>query len=417
MYLREKFASLNVAVHTENDEIALVRDLATEVADWSRTAEMTAIRDRWVGVTEMRPVDRPPVWCNPVGCWSELLPPELLACRNPELREMEEYFKKLLIKRAIGDDTWVHPRYDIAPVFEVEPANRWGFDIQVEKLGEEGSAWRYLPALKEAADFDRLTIPRYRFDPAATARRKERYEALLGGAMPVRVNALGAYFSVATICVEAAMLRGMEPLMMDMISEPELVHRLMTVMMRGVMNQLDALEASGLLFPNIDSAMLSSDPLRANPEKKYTLKDCWIHGNSQEFDQVSPQMFEEFLLNYQKPIFERFGAVCYGCCENLTRKLDAVLEIPNLKLLTCSAWTDLDTLVDKAGKRCCIMWRHKASDVVCPHDLKDFESKLKTQIATLGDASFQVVLRELQTLMGHSDRLREWTESCKAALA
>ena len=74
MYLKEKFASLNAAVHTETDEIALVRDLAAEVADWSHTAEMAAIRDRWVGVTEMRPVDRPPVWCNPVGCWSELLP-------------------------------------------------------------------------------------------------------------------------------------------------------------------------------------------------------------------------------------------------------------------------------------------------------------------------------------------------------
>jgi hypothetical protein len=31
-------------------------------------------------------------------------------------------------------------------------------------------------------------------------------------------------------------------------------------------------------------------------------------------------VFEEFLFAYQKPIFERSGAVCYGCCENLTHK-------------------------------------------------------------------------------------------------
>lgn len=397
---------------TPEKEIALVRGLAARISEYARTPEMAAIRKRWRDSVEMRP-NTPPVWCNPVGCWKELLPPESLACRTPELRELEEYFKRLLIKKDIGDDTPVSDVYDISPVLLSVPANEWGLDIRTEKLDADGSAWRYLPALESEEDFDRLAIPRYHYDIPETERRRELYQSLLGDAMTVRINPLGSYFSAATICLQAAWLRGMEPMMMDMILDPGLVRRLMATISRGVLNRLDAVESSPWLFPNTESAMLMSDPLRPGGNEKISLKDCWIHGNSQEFDQVSPEMFEEFLFAWQKPIFERFGAVCYGCCENLTHKLDPILALPNLKLLTCSAWTDLPTLVDKAGGRCCIMWRHKASDVVCPHDLKQFAADIKEQADQLSGCHYQVVLRELQTLMGHPGRLREWTDLCR----
>ena len=415
--MEKRSASVTVTLHSPEDEIAFIRELAASVKTLAETPRMQKIKQRWRDVTEMRKTDRPPVWCNPVGCWNELLPEDRIACKRPECRELELFFRKQLIKNEIGDDTIIHPFYEISPVFDVMPENRWGIDIRREMLDETGSAWRYLPSLITESDFDRLQIPVYRYNPEKTREKLELYRNILGENFKVRINPLGSYFSVATICLEAAMLRGLEPMMMDMILQPKLVHRLMKVIHDGVMNQLDAIEASGLLFPNIDSAMLSSDPLRVNHSGKFTLADCWIHGNSQELDQVSPEMFEEFLLNYQKNIFARFGAVCYGCCENLTKKLDMVLRIPNLKLLTCSAWTDMQTLVDKAGKRCCIMWRHKASDVVCPDDLAGFKKKIEEQIRILNGCSYQVVLRELQTLMGHENRLREWTGVCLEALS
>ncbi len=395
----------------------MVRELAARIMEIASETRMKDIKQRWRDVNAMRRPDRPPVWCNPVGCWPELLPESMIVCRTPELRQMEIYFKRLLIKYEIDDDTPVNPFYDLSPVIEVTPANIWGIDIRQEKLDAAGSAWRYLPALNTPEDFDRLVVPHYRYDREATTARYETGRDILDGIMPVRMNPFGPYFSVGTICWGAAMLRGLEPLMLDMIDAPELVHRLMQTMTDGVMNQLDCLETSGLVFPNINSAMLLSDPLRDNPAGPYTLQDCWIHGNSQEFDQVGPAMFEEFLLNYQKSIFSRFGAVCYGCCENLTRKLDMVLAIPNLRLLSCSAWTDLPLLVQKAGERCCIMWRHKASDVVCSSDTAALSRQIFEQAEILKGCSYQVILRELQTLMGHDDRLREWTLISKEAVS
>jgi len=53
--------------------------------------------------------------------------------------------------------------------------------------------------------------------------------------------------------------------------------------------------------PNPAAVLLR--PLHAKADGSYSLANCWCAGNSQEFDQVSPAMWEEFCLQYQKPIF------------------------------------------------------------------------------------------------------------------
>jgi hypothetical protein len=128
-------------------------------------------------------------------------------------------------------------------------------------------------------------------------------------------------------------------------------------------------------------------------------------------------MWEEFCLAYQKPIFERFGLVGYGCCENLTHKLDGVLSIPNLRIVVCSAWTDLERVLEKAGRDYCVMWRQKAGDVVFPDDDATIRRDLLDGARRLQGRYYQIVLRELQTLAGHPRRLHEWTRHAKEAAA
>jgi len=408
-YCGKLFDNLNRLADSPDGERRLVRELALRIQELARAPRMRAVKQRWKDVLANRKADRPPVWCNPVGCWAELLPEATIVCRDPVCRELEVHCKRVLIKAEIGDDTPINDTYMVESVLDVAPANTWGVDILRERLDAAGAAWRYRPALETAADFGRLVVPAYRFNQEATAAACDRRREVLEDALAVVTSPIAGYYSGGTLCLPAAELRGMEPLMLDMIEAPELVHKLMDILCRGELARLDAAEASGRILPNTDSAMFLSEPVRDNNSGVYDLRDCWVHGNSQELDPVGPSMFAEFLLEYQKRVFERFGAVCYGCCENLTRKLDAVLEIPNLRLLTCSAWTDMPTLVEKAGGRCCIMWRHKASDVVCPDTTDSLKKIVREQARLLKNCRYQAVLRELQTLMGHNDRLREWT--------
>jgi hypothetical protein len=280
----------------------------------------------------------------------------------------------------------------------------------------DGGAWAYDPPLRTEEDFGRLRLPVFTYNEGVTRERLERAADLLGDLLPVK-RVCGPPLH-AILGNPAADLRGLERMMVDMAVEPALMHRLMGYLRDAVLGAMDQVQAAGILTPNDTGPMTCSDPI--GPEAadgRITYRNCWCSANSQEFDQVSPPMWEAFCLNYQKPIFERFGLVAYGCCENLTHKLDGVLSIPNLRVLVCSAWTNLDTVLGRTGARHCIMWRQKASDVVFPEDAGPIRRDLEEGLARLRGRPYQVVLRELQTLAGHPDRLHVWTALAKEAAA
>lgn len=401
------------------DERSYVRELAAMCAEIAGEPRMAPILERWRDVNSGRMPDRAPVWCRPAGCWAEMLPEYSLVCQDPFLRKMEHYFRQTLLRRDIDDDHPVYKYFKVNAVINESPNPPYGFEPKRHSLDEEGSAWGYETALQTEDDFKRLTVPQYKFNKEKTAEIFEETAALLDGIMETKVTAVNGFFSIATVCTQAANLRGMEQMMMDMILEPHLMHHLVQVITAGVMNYLDAIEESGLIFPNIDEPMLLSDPLRPEPtDGKYTLKDCWCAGNSQEFDQVNPEMTQEFLIDYQNKIFERFGAVCYGCCENLTKKIDQVLTVPNLRVFVSSAWSDLAKIVERTDPdKHCIMWRHSASDVTCLDTLDKVRKDTETGAEILEGRRYQVVLRELQSLFGRENRIYDWAQMCKEIVA
>ena len=63
------------------------------------------------------------------------------------------------------------------------------------------------------------------------------------------------------------------------------------------------------------------------------------------------------------------------------------------------------------------MWRQKASDLVAlaagvfPDDVETIRNDLEQAGKQLQSYYYQIVLRELQTLSGHPDRLHRWTRA------
>jgi hypothetical protein len=101
----------------------------------------------------------------------------------------------------------------------------------------------------------------------------------------------------------------------------------------------------------------------------------------------------------------------------LTHKIDKVLTIPNLRIFVCSAWTNLDTVLNHIDTNYCIMWRQKASQVVFAENPNDLRHDLEEGARRLRGRRYQIVLRELQTLRNHPDRLHLWTHLAKETAA
>ena len=391
----------------ESGQREYVRDLAKQIADIAVAPENERIKQRWRDVNALRKPDRPPVWCRPVGAWPELLPEESLECEDPYLRGIERGFRQTLIKRDIADDSPVEPWFGVRAAFDYDPPNVWGVDASKKRPNSAGGAWAYDPHLRTPADFDNLRLPTLSYNKTRTEERLSQAHELLGDILPVKPTC-GAPLS-ATLGTAAADLRGLSQMMVDMMSEPELMHRLMAHLRDGVMQAMDHVEKTGLLTPNNTGPMTCSDPVGQETDGNYTFKNLWVSLNSQEFDAVSPEMWEEFCLAYQMPIVERFGLCQYGCCEDLTHKMDGVMRIPNLRVFVSSAWTDLDRVIDSVGDRHVIMWRQRATDVIYAQDTDVLKRDLQNGVKKLTGCRYQIVLREIQTLAGNLDRLHEWT--------
>ncbi|MBP8955260.1 MAG: hypothetical protein KBI47_22920, partial [Armatimonadetes bacterium] len=83
----------------------------------------------------------------------------------------------------------------------------------------------------------------------------------------------------------------------------------------------------------------------------------------------------------------------------------------------CSAWTDLDRVIEACGDRYTIMWRQPATEVVRHDGLEPIRRHLEDGLRKLRGCHYQVVLRELETLSGHPNRLREWADIAKELAA
>ncbi len=386
---------------------AIVRELAARVMELATSEEYEARRQRWRDVNERRRPDRAPVWCRPAGVWSQIISQDALQCTDPLCRSVEYTLRQHLYKDWVGDDHIVEPWWGVGAVWKCDAEHTWGLPTHVSTGTTELGGFRYHHPIETPEDYERIRVPEFTCDLEETERAASRMADLLGEVMPVRMTGSPPLGPQLSVYLEQ--LRGMAPMMEDMAFRPELVHRAMAKLTEGVLRAQRAAEDSGILTTNHHEPMFCSDPLNEPPtDGPVGLHNLWVAANSQEFDQVSPAMQEEFLLNYQKVLFQQFGAVQYGCCENLTTKTEIVLRIPNLRIFVCSFWTDLNEVIEACGGNYTIMWRQSSTQVTMPEDLEEHRQHLESGLKRLQGHYYQVVLRELETLWGRRERLREW---------
>lgn len=396
------------AAFPKND-LTIVRDLATQVMELAQSEEYERRRQRWRDVNELRKPDRAPVWCRIALAWREILPEDDLQCEDPACRNVERSLRRDLFKDSVGDDHIFEPWWGVGAAIRPEEPPVWGLQTKQSIGSTEMGGFKYHHPIETPDDYARLRAPRFYHDAEASAHSVAQMQEMLGDAMPVRLTGYPPLIPMMQNYLEA--LRGMGPLMEDLAFRPELVHRAMAKLTEGVLNGMRVAEEAGVLTTNHHEPMFCSDPVNDPPDDgPVGLHNLWVAANSQEFDTVGPAMHEEFLLSYQKVAFQSFGRVQYGCCESLSNKTEIVLGIPNLRIFVCSFWSDLEKIIEACGTDYCIMWRQSAAQVTLPDTLDEHREHLEHGLSQLQGHSYQIVLRELETLKGHPGRLHDWAK-------
>ncbi len=258
--------------------------------------------------------------------------------------------------------------------------------------------------------------PHHLIDEKETARNEMRVCEAVGDILPVVVDRAPVYrMWNGDICTQLAYLRGLEQVMWDMADDPQWLHELLAFMRDGILSTHDAAEAAGdwRLCDHQNQAMPYAEEL-PDPSADMAAvsrKQLWCFMAAQELTLVSPAMHDEFMLRYQLPILAKFGLTAYGCCEDLTEKIDMLRQIPNLRRIAVAPSANVARCAEQIGEDYVLSYRpNPATMVCCGFDPDYVHAKLGEDLAACRGCHVDITLKDVETVQGDIERLRRWVD-------
>lgn len=388
----------------------VLRRLAGQVAELAARPGEAEKRERWIRHNDLRP-GVPMIFCDPENGWNEIITEAQMKCQGELALRWEMVLRKELFwGQTMGDDRVVEPYFNVGHVYT---ESDWG--MHEKKVGgDHGGSYSWEAPLKSYDDFDKLRFPVIAVDRNASAALIQTASDCLGDILTVRQRT--SWWWTLGMTWTLANLRGLEQIMIDMYDEPDNLKRIMDFLSRGHLAKLDFLESNGLLFSNANDTYVGSGGFgytRQLPQDKtpVTTRDMWGFCESQETTSVSPEMFAEFIWPYQKPIMERFGLSCYGCCEPLDHRWQYIKDTPGLRRVSVSPWANPDIMGDQLRGRFIFSSKPNPSHLAVPtlHEPEVREELRKILAAAhRHGCQLELIMKDNHTLGGNPMNAVNW---------
>lgn len=396
----------------QHDRIIL-RELAKRVAEIADLPEMAELREIWKRHHKPERV-RPMVIVSPEGSWGELLPADALKCEDAAARAQEwNLRRKLYHFDHLHDDTVIDKTCIVG-----KAVSNTGWGLAPEWVSSDcvGGAGTFKPIIESTEDLKKLRFPEVTCDEAATVRNLEAAQEVFGDILDVKLKGVcGISFHLMNIYTH---LRGLDQVMIDMCEAPEMLHEAISFLEQGYHKLIDQYVEMNLLSLNNDDAYIypagngysyelppaDYDPNHIRP------RDMWATAEAQELTLVSPEMTWEFALQYEKRLLERFGLGIYGCCEDLTRKLDYVFTISNLRQVNISPFADVEKCAEQFRKDVIFSWKPQPSHLVGDFDTEFIREYIRHAVEATRGLVFEMVLKDTHTCQNHPERFTRWVE-------
>jgi len=396
------------------DDTPILRELAKRYADLAAKPIQDVRRTLWRDHNSFVRT-RPPIYVRWLAAWGEH-PESKLQCEDAFYQGPERFFRQMIVQDGIGDDYVLDPWITIGAAKVTPPEGLWGLPIRHSAKTDDRGSWKFAPSIVELADADRMVEPRHVIDEAATARRAERLRDAVGDILPVVVDRAPAWQMWAgDISTHLTQLRGLEPLMLDMVDHPEWLHGVLKFMSDGILRAHDEAESAGdwRLCNHLNQAQPYAHELLdpSTSEEAVPRSQLWGYMAAQEYTLISPAMHDEFLLQYQLPILAKFGLVAYGCCEDLTRKIDMLRQIPNLRRIAVTPVADPARCAEQIGTDYVCSWRpNPAQMICCGFDPDLIRSVVADAMEAMKGCFVDITLKDVQTVQNRPENLIEWVK-------
>ncbi len=393
------------------DEREVLRQLAERVAALAALPIMSEKRALWLRHNRLEKT-RPVIFCDPENGWNEIITERQLQCRTKIARRWEMNLRKEIFwGEEMGDDRPVEAVFNVPYTCS---ADDWGGDIHYHRAEQLGSFVWDSPIKDYVTDLKRIHPLTFEIDWKVSRDCRDLAQEIFGGLLDVRLK--GTWWWSLGVTYPAILLRGLENLFTDFYEHPDELKELLRIISKGFMRKLDFLEANHLLSLNNDGTYVGSggygytDEL-PRPDCNGTVRcdDMWGFTESQETVGVSPAMYEEFIFPCEKPIMDRFGLTCYGCCEPIHTRWQVVKRHHNLRRVSCSAWAKLEQMAEQLGASFILSLKPPPAALAVERpDWEAIRSYLRRAVAIAGGGCLEIIMKDNHTLANRPENALEW---------
>ena len=266
-------------------------------------------------------------------------------------------------------------------------------------------------------DLEKIKTPIITHDEEASEKRYRFYVDAVGDILTIKKT--GIAHSWFAPWDELIRWWDVQKAMTDLVLRPELVHQAMDRLVNAYLNRLQQWKDLNLLsLPDgnyrVGSGGLGyTDALPQNdfdPAHIRTI-DQWGCSTAQIFSDVSPEMHEEFALQYERRWLKQFGMNYYGCCEPLQNKIDILKSIPNLRKISMSPWANIEQMVERTSGQYVLSYKPNPavfisatwSPLQIKEDLVEVLDKTK-------NSAVEIIMKDISTVEYKPQRLWEWAQ-------
>ncbi len=329
------------------NDIRIIRELASRVADLAGLPVQAEKRDMWKRLNALQPV-RPMVLIDEIP-WHEMDVDGFLIsrCEDPFLRRIEGGLRRTLYR-------WDHLRCDmvVEPYIEIPRAiDSTGFGIEKSEdtAVTDQNNWivghHYKPQIETEEDLEKLVVPVLSEDKVKNEQREAMAREALGGILDVRMTGMYVYSTLWDTLVEWITP---EEVLIGVAERPEFLEAAMDRYVTVFEGMIDQAEQKNLLDDALTVSHCSysytyeDEFPRHKPGENVSALHCWTDATAQLFGSISAADHDRLEFQYIKRICARFGRVYYGCCEPLHDRMHLVRKLPNVRKVSCSPWCNID---------------------------------------------------------------------------
>lgn len=399
---------------------AILRELGSRIAEIGSQPVQAERIANWKKLNAIGNV-RPQVYITEIP-WQELdINNELtLRCTGGLAKDKEREMRQTLYQwKHFPADMVVSPLVYCDKVFT---DTRYGIEALYENLKTDEDnpvvSKGFKSQIRNEDDLEKIRPAVVAYDSEQTQENFEALTTVFSGILPVEKHGVTHFwFAPWDYIVEWV---GVQETLLKLVDEPDFMHKTVRRVVDMDMDRLTQYERLGLLSPNAANFRIGSGgygyldglPAGSADGDAVTSSQTWGNAAAQIFGSVSPSMHEEFALQYEIEWLARFGMNYYGCCEPLHRKIPILRQIPHLRKISMSPWSDPDEGAEVIGRD--YVFSCKPNPAVLAGDsfsVEEAERQLRRVLeSTKGRCTVEVILKDISTVRHDPGRLWAWQD-------